>query len=149
MQKKMEKLEALFDFVKKTGLKRLKVRDGDEEIEMELFDRDSTKDSLKHRTAIPSAIHPPYPSSSESKIESGHAITAPMVGTFYASSTPGAPPFVKEGDLVDEETVVGIVEAMKVMNEVKAGFKGKVDKVAIEDGHPVEFGTTLFWISSP
>ena len=67
-----------------------------------------------------------------------------MVGTFYSSPSPEAPPFVKVGDMVNEDTVVCIIEAMKVLNEVKAGKKGKVKSSLIENAQPVEFGTKLF-----
>ena len=87
--------------------------------------------------------------SSKSKTEQtleGKFITSPMVGTLYASSSPDNPPFVKVGDKVSEQTIVCIVEAMKVMNEVKAGISGTVAEVCIDNGHPVEFGTKLFRI---
>lgn len=73
-------------------------------------------------------------------------IHAPLVGTFYIAPSPESPPFVKVGDTVTEDTIVCIVEAMKVMNEVKAGVRGKVRKILIENGQPVEFGTKLFAI---
>ena len=78
--------------------------------------------------------------------EEGAVITSPMVGTFYSSASPEDPPFVKVGDKVSEDTVVGIVEAMKVMNEVKAGVSGTVSEILVENSHPVEFGTKLFRI---
>lgn len=74
----------------------------------------------------------------------GHYITSPMVGTFYTMPSPGDPTFVKVGDLVAEDTVVCIIEAMKVMNEIKAGVKGRVIEVCIDNAHAVEFGTKLF-----
>ena len=69
-----------------------------------------------------------------------------MVGTFYACPSPDQPPFVKEGDKVQEDTVICIIEAMKVMNEIKAKTKGTIKKVLIKAGQPVEFGTKLFVI---
>lgn len=74
-------------------------------------------------------------------------VTSPMVGTFYSSPTPDDPSFVKVGDTIDKSTIVCIVEAMKVMNEVKANVSGVVAEVLVENGHPVEFGTKLFRIS--
>lgn len=74
-------------------------------------------------------------------------ITSPMVGTFYAAPSPEDPSFVKVGDKVDKNTVVCIIEAMKVMNEVKAGVSGTVSAILVESGHPVEFGTKLFRVS--
>lgn len=76
----------------------------------------------------------------------GDFVTSPMVGTFYTSSGPDQPAFVKVGDRVDENTVVCIVEAMKLMNEVKAGVKGQIAEILIDNAEPVEFGTRLFRI---
>ena len=73
-------------------------------------------------------------------------IKSPMVGTFYASPSPDNPPFIKVGDVVREETVVCVIEAMKVMNEIKAGVSGTVKEILIENSHPVEFGSLLFKI---
>jgi len=74
------------------------------------------------------------------------AITSPIVGTFYLAPAPEAPPFVKPGDKVGPETVVCIVEAMKVMNEIKAEAAGIIRRVLVENGTPVEFGQPLFEI---
>jgi len=76
-------------------------------------------------------------------LDGGHPIKAPLVGTFYRSPTPGAPPFVNEGDTVDAGQTVGIVEAMKLMNQVQADQGGKVSKILAEDGAWVEFEQTL------
>lgn len=78
--------------------------------------------------------------------DSAQQVKSPMVGTFYSAPSPDDPPFVKVGDTVDANTVVCIVEAMKVMNEIKAGVSGTVKEVLLENGHPVEFGTPLFKI---
>jgi len=76
-------------------------------------------------------------------LDAGHPIKAPLVGTFYRSSQPGAPPFVNEGDTVDAGQTVGIVEAMKLMNQVQADQAGKVSKILAVDGDWVEFEQTL------
>ena len=73
-------------------------------------------------------------------------VTSPMVGTFYLSPSPKDAPFIKPGDSITENSVVGIIEAMKVMNEVKASVRGVVKEVLVESGHPVEFGAKLFKI---
>lgn len=77
----------------------------------------------------------------------GSYITSPMVGTFYSSPSPEEPSFVKPGDQVEKNTVVCIIEAMKVMNEIKANASGTVVEILVENGHPVEFGTKLFRIT--
>jgi acetyl-CoA carboxylase biotin carboxyl carrier protein len=74
-------------------------------------------------------------------------VTSPMVGTYYSSPSPEDPPFIKVGDRVEKHTVVCIIEAMKVMNEVKAGVAGIITEILTENGHPVEFGTKLFRIT--
>lgn len=76
----------------------------------------------------------------------GEAITSPMVGTFYRKSSPDAPPFVNVGDAVSEGQTLCIIEAMKVMNEIKAEKSGTISAVIAEDGNPVQFGDILFRI---
>jgi acetyl-CoA carboxylase biotin carboxyl carrier protein len=71
-------------------------------------------------------------------------IKAPMVGTFYRAPSPDSPPYVEVGKAVTEETVVCIVEAMKVMNEIKAEMKGVITEILIDNAKPVEFGKPLF-----
>jgi acetyl-CoA carboxylase biotin carboxyl carrier protein len=71
-------------------------------------------------------------------------ITSPMVGTFYRSPSPDAPPYAEVGQSVDEEGVVCIIEAMKVMNEIKAEIKGTITEILVENAKPVEFGQKLF-----
>jgi acetyl-CoA carboxylase biotin carboxyl carrier protein len=73
-------------------------------------------------------------------------IKSPMVGTFYCAPAPDAPPFVETGNVVQTKTVVCIIEAMKVMNEIKAGLSGTIQEVMVENGQPVEFGQALFKI---
>ena len=74
------------------------------------------------------------------------SINSPMVGTFYSSPAPDAPPYVEVGTMVNAETVVCIIEAMKVMNEIKAEMSGTIVEVLAESGKPVEFGKPLFRI---
>lgn len=71
-------------------------------------------------------------------------VKSPMVGTFYSSSSPGADPFVRVGDHVDQDTVVCIVEAMKIMNEVKSGIVGEIVEVLVKDASPVEYGQPIY-----
>ena len=73
-------------------------------------------------------------------------IKSPMVGTFYIAPSPDAPPFVNPGDNIEVGQVVCIIEAMKLMNEIKSDMKGKVVSVLVENADPVEFGQALFLI---
>ncbi len=84
------------------------------------------------------------PSAAAAPVASGREITSPMVGTFYRKPSPDAPSFVNVGDTVSEGQTLCIIEAMKVMNEIKAETSGTVTAVVAEDGHPVQFGDVLF-----
>ncbi len=75
-----------------------------------------------------------------------HAVNSPMVGTFYRASAEDAEPFVKEGDIVSKGQTLCIIEAMKLMNEIESDVAGRVVKVLVENGSPVEYGETLFRI---
>jgi acetyl-CoA carboxylase biotin carboxyl carrier protein len=93
--------------------------------------------------AAPGATAPAASTPAEPK-ESGREITSPMVGTFYASASPEASAYVEVGAEVTEETVVCIIEAMKVMNEIKAETRGVITEILAENGKPVQFGQPLF-----
>ncbi|HVF55708.1 MAG TPA: acetyl-CoA carboxylase biotin carboxyl carrier protein [Pyrinomonadaceae bacterium] len=75
-----------------------------------------------------------------------HIITSPIVGTFYRSPSPNDEPFIKAGSHVEQDTVVCIIEAMKLMNEIQAETSGVVEKIYVENGQPVEFGQPLFGV---
>jgi acetyl-CoA carboxylase biotin carboxyl carrier protein len=98
--------------------------------------------------ATPKPVAAPAPSAPAAKaavIPEGHlAVTAPLLGTFYVAPEPGAPPFVKVGQQVTEDTTVGLIEVMKVFNSVRAAVKGTIVEVVAQNGGFVEFGQTLF-----
>jgi acetyl-CoA carboxylase biotin carboxyl carrier protein len=119
---------------------------------MEFVDEQAFRNDLSQKRAsaallraneIPSSL---VSSAVETPKDDANAIyvTSPMVGTFYSTPSPEDPAFIKTGDKIDKNTVVCIIEAMKVMNEVKAGVAGTIQEVLVENGHPVEFGTKLF-----
>jgi acetyl-CoA carboxylase biotin carboxyl carrier protein len=93
--------------------------------------------------------HPGTHASTEaSQDQDLHIIPSPIVGTFYRSPSPSADPFVKIGSNVEPESVVCIIEAMKLMNEIQAEASGEVVKIYVENGQPVEYGQPLFGIRS-
>jgi acetyl-CoA carboxylase biotin carboxyl carrier protein len=93
----------------------------------------------------PAAVPPPQqkPAAEESGL---HELKSPIVGTFYESPSPGAPAFVKAGDVVQEGQVLCIIEAMKLMNEIEADASGEIVKRMVNNGQPVEYGQVLFLI---
>lgn len=100
--------------------------------------------------AAPAAAAPaaaPAPAAaSEASEEGGKVITSPLVGTFYSASSPDAEPFVKEGDTVKKGQVLGIIEAMKLMNEIESEYDGVVEAVLVGNEEVVEYGQPLFRI---
>ena len=99
-------------------------------------------------TATPSTPASGAQASSASPDQDLHMITSPIVGTFYRSPSPTAEPFVKIGSNVESASVVCIIEAMKLMNEIQAETTGEVVKIYVENGQPVEYGQPLFGIRS-
>ena len=95
----------------------------------------------------PSSAPPPPAPAKEVREEAGlHEVKSPIVGTFYEAPSPGAPPFVKVGDVVQEGQVLCIIEAMKLMNEIEADVRGEIVKRLVSNAQPVEYGQTLFMI---
>ena len=95
--------------------------------------------------AVPVAAATPAPAAPAPAAD-GPEVKSPMIGTFYRKPSPDADSFVEVGSVVEPETVVCIIEAMKVMNEIKAEVKGTIAEVLLEDGKPVEYGQALFRI---
>ncbi len=87
---------------------------------------------------------PSAPAAGQNSAKLTKVIASPMVGTFYRSPSPEAPPFVEVGQVVEVGQIVCIVEAMKLMNEIKSEVRGRVVEIAVDNAEPVEFGQTLF-----
>lgn len=139
----LKEIKALIDLMKKNGLTAF---------EME---KDGFRISLAKETGYapvgtytaPPAVVPaaaPVPATPAAPAPGGMEIVSPMVGTFYTAPSPESPPFVTPGQQVTPDTVVCIIEAMKVMNEIKAEQAGTITEVAAENGQPVQFGQALF-----
>lgn len=155
-------------------IKKLRWKADNEEIELELCDTGSASsfiseqngehgfenplkgDFEKHRSEFEKyrTLHTESMSVEKNKAEMKEEgdscvfVTSPMVGTVYMSPSPTDKPFVQVGDMIEENTVVCIIEAMKVMNEVKAGVRGIVKEILIESAQPVDFGAKLFKLVS-
>jgi acetyl-CoA carboxylase biotin carboxyl carrier protein len=145
--KDLKEIKTIIDLMKKNDLAVF-------EIEREGFRLKLQKGPAAETSAPPAATHaPPKPAAAPHEmpaapkpIESAplKEIVSPMVGTFYRSGAPDALPFVDVGSEVTEDTVVCIIEAMKVMNEIKAEAGGVIAEVVAENGKPVQFGEVLF-----
>lgn len=120
--------------------------------ELGLAELEVETDSLKVRVkragpaSLAAAGIAAAPVSSAAAEDHFEAIVAPMVGTFYRAPSPDTPPFVKEGDVVEDDQVVCIIEAMKLFNEIQAEKRGRIARVLVENASPVEFGQPLFLV---
>ncbi|MHC4883716.1 MAG: acetyl-CoA carboxylase biotin carboxyl carrier protein [Planctomycetota bacterium] len=121
-------------------------------VELELEEKDFKVRLCKHNPVVQAVAAAPAiaapaaaaaPAEAASPVE-GEKVESPIVGTFYASPAPDAEAFVKVGTTVTPDTVVCIIEAMKVMNEVKAGCSGTIAEMLVQNGEPVEYGQALF-----
>ncbi len=146
----LKDIKAIIDLMKKNSITEFELERQDSKIRLKRGNGASiiqqAEDSptmipMPSVTGTPPVIAPPtLPAAATGEIE----IKSPMIGTFYRSPSPEAGPYVEVGTEVSSETVVCIIEAMKVMNEIKAEVKGVVTQVLAENGKPVEFGQPLF-----
>ena len=147
----IRKVKKLIEMLENSNLEEIEIQEGEESVRL-------VKGNGKASIPIPAQSTIVQQGSSittnseEGVIEAleedtdANFINSPMVGTFYASASPGAKPFVSVGDVVKEGDVVCIVEAMKMMNEIKSEFSGKIVSIKVENSEPVEYGQALFEI---
>ena len=146
----IRKVKKLIEMLENSNLEEIEIQEGEEAVRL-------VKSHGNLRNITPQSIMVPQENkqeiiteetqSNEETKEDSNSINSPMVGTFYASASPGAKPFVSVGDIVAEGDVVCIVEAMKMMNEIKSEFSGKVLSINVENAEPVEYGQSLFELS--
>jgi acetyl-CoA carboxylase biotin carboxyl carrier protein len=144
----IRELIRIFD---KSDITKLKIKEGDFSIELQKgFDSPVTYAAPVMQApsvAQVAAVAPVAQSGGEASINAaptGLSMKSPMVGTFYRSPAPGAAPFAKVGDVIRKGQPIGIIEAMKIMNEIEAEFDCKVLDILVEDGQPVEFDMPIF-----
>ena len=139
-----KKLEELVKFMKENDLCELEIEEEGRKIKLKKYTPTISEiNLLQEKKEFASSE---VTSQKETKKENLIEMTSPMVGTFYRAPSPGAKPFVEEGDIINPGDVVCIIEAMKLMNEIKAEVKGEIVKILVENGEPVEFGQPLFLI---
>ncbi len=145
-----ESIRELAELIKETGLNEIEVADGDQSIRVSMGGGVITAASPGAPIGVLSMESDPTAPQKASTVAAdttAHAhpgaMTSPMVGTVYMQPEPGAPPFVKKGDTVNQGDTLLIIEAMKVMNPIKAEKAGTVTQVLVEDAQPVEFGDVL------
>ncbi len=148
----LEDLQKLIELMNENGLVEVEIEEGEKKVRLKKAGADQPMMPPQALWAQPTlASQPggggPAEPVAASSIE-GDSITfnSPMVGTFYTSPSPGAEPFVKVGDRISQTTVLCIIEAMKVMNEIQAEMEGEILEVLVGNGEAVEYGQPLFTI---
>ncbi len=149
----IRKIKKLIELLEESGIAEIEIKEGEEAVRISRMPTGgAVLHALPQISAIPAAI-PAQPAPSAPAAEAApnarqneHVVTAPMVGTFYASPTPGAKPFVEIGDEIKIGQVLCIIEAMKMMNQIEADRAGRITSVMARSGDPVEFGQPLFVI---
>jgi acetyl-CoA carboxylase biotin carboxyl carrier protein len=157
---KLEELRELVDFLKANGIAEFDMEQDDLKVRIKFagepaaaggFDMAQLGRLMASAPAAAPVAAAAVPASAAAELaaemeEKLHEVKSPIVGTFYESPSPGAPPFVKIGDQVEVGQVLCIVEAMKLMNEIEADVAGEVVKRIASSGQPVEYGQSLFAI---
>jgi acetyl-CoA carboxylase biotin carboxyl carrier protein len=144
----IRKVKKLIEMLENSNLEEIEIQEGEESVR--LVKSHGSQQSYQPQSIVVPQVSPPEEHveevTSKEEVET-NSINSPMVGTFYASASPGAKPFISVGDVISEGDVVCIVEAMKMMNEIKSEFSGTVLSVNAENSEPVEYGQSLFEIS--
>ena len=149
----IRKVKKLIELLEESNLNELEITEGDDSVRIS-----RGVNAANYSSPIAPAITPQPPaqkvqqvssaaeSPSDSDAAEGHKVNSPMVGTFYSAPAPGSPVFVNVGQTVSSGDVLCIIEAMKMMNQVKSEFDGKIISINVGDGEPVEFGQELISI---
>ena len=142
----IRKIKTLIEMLEESNLNEIEVSQGDESVR--ISKGKNPLDYIENNQINTSITSQEKVSKNENETRKfvGNQVKAPIVGTFYRKPSPDSDPFVKIGDIVKKGQVLCIIEAMKMMNEIKSEFDGEVSSIEIEDGQPVEFGQTIIVI---
>jgi acetyl-CoA carboxylase biotin carboxyl carrier protein len=157
----MDELRELIELLRDNGLAELELEREDFRVKLKRewaapsappAHLESAPNMAQHPPVGQQAVVPPHPGAPAetpaSEDQNVKIIPSPIVGTFYRSPSPTADPFIKIGSVVEPDSIVCIIEAMKLMNEIQADISGEVVKIYVENGQPVEYGQPLFGIKS-
>jgi len=153
----IRKIKKLIELLEESGIAEIEIKEGEEAVRISRMAANPPLPAYPqyaHLATAPMALAPPIEaakapapaaeSAAAKPKPNEHVITAPMVGTFYASPSPGAKAFIEIGDEIKVGQVLCIIEAMKMMNQIEADKAGKVTSIMARNGDPVEFGQPLF-----
>lgn len=146
----LRKLKTLIDLVSESNVSELEITEAEGKVRIVKSSGAAAQPQVVAAPAVvaaaPTAQAAPAPAAAEEPAETGFAATAPMVGTFYRSPSPGSDAFVELGSQVKEGQTLCIIEAMKILNEIEAERSGMIKQILVENGQAVEYGQKLFII---
>ena len=148
----IRKVKKLIELLEESGIAEIEIKEGEEAVRISRMPTGGYMTHMQPQmmqapvATIAAPVVAPAAAAPAARNANEHVVAAPMVGTFYASATPGAKPFVEIGTEVKEGQVLCIIEAMKMMNQIESDKSGKVTAIMATNGDPVEFGQPLFVI---
>jgi acetyl-CoA carboxylase biotin carboxyl carrier protein len=148
----LRKIKKLIDLLEESNLAELEIKEGEEVVRLSRVPKSVAQVAAAapvHVAHAPAPVAAPAADTAPAAnaLPAGNVVKAPMVGTFYASATPGAAAFVKIGQQVTVGETLGIIEAMKMFNQIEAEVSGTVQAILVENGQPVEFDEPMFVIA--
>ena len=153
----IRKVKKLIELLEESGIAEIEITEGDDAVRISRYPQGGAPAMLAPppmpmaapaATPAPAAAAEPAAAPEPAVEDEGHVVSAPMVGTFYSSSAPGAAPFVQIGDRVKAGDTLCIVEAMKMMNQIECDVDGVVKSLRVQNGEPVEYGQALVTIDT-
>ena len=150
----IRKVKKLIELLDESGIAEIEITEGEESVRISRYSQHGPVATVAPAApvmmaapvAVPAAAGASTAAATAEPEEDGFSVVAPMVGTFYAASSPGAAPYVQVGDRVNEGDTLCIIEAMKMMNPIEADTSGVIKSIRVQNGEPVEYGQTLIII---
>ena len=143
----IRKVKKLMELLEQSGMAEIEIKEGEESVKISRFGNaplmTSTVSQKPAAVVAPSKVESKSTTTSKSSEVGGNLISSPMVGTYYSAPSPSAKPFITVGQQVKKGDTVGIIEAMKIMNQIEADQSGTVVEILVNDGEAVEFGQAL------
>ncbi len=151
----IRKVKKLIELLDESGIAEIEIKEGEESVRISRYAKDApamvaapiaVAAPVAVPAAAPAAALAAAPVAAADSEEDGFLVQAPMVGTFYNSSSPDAAAYVQVGDRINEGDTLCIIEAMKMMNQIEADVSGVIKSIRVQNGEPIEYGQTLFVI---
>jgi len=149
----IRKVKKLIELLDESGIAEIEITEGEESVRISRYSQHAAVAAAPIAAPVVAPVSADVPVTAAAPVvgpaeveDDGYDVTSPMVGTYYAASSPGAASYVQVGDRVNEGDTLCIIEAMKMMNQIETDVSGIIKSIRVQNGEPVEFGQTLFII---